>query len=271
LSPPAPYVRNVVAYSSGLPVHDDNPTYDAMLYFLQSYGVDCLDSRAILAESLLPRDLFTFKTDHHWTIDACFEVFRALVSKLNYEYGANLDPDGFYRDISNYNVRRYPKSSLGYLGQQTGAVFSGYDDFTLIWPNFPTEFHREKLTPSGHSEINGPVYDSLLNKDPIKYTSPSHAHDLFGTYTGTNGVFTWSKIINKMNPDGLKLLVIMDSFSLPLVVFLAPLFSEIHTIWPLLEKNRVDIDEYLDKNAFDYVVIEYHSDNINDTFINFFK
>jgi hypothetical protein len=270
---PLPIVqRGFSDYSPGIPPFDRNAEEDALLYYLQSYGVDCLDSRAILSRSGLPPDRWRFRTDHHMTIEANFEIFRALVEKMNDDYAANIDLTGFYRDIQNYNVRHYPGVFLGTLGARTGAVFSGFDDYTLIWPKFSTNFVREALYNS-EFELHGPFESVMLVPDNLGKDEDGYFSRMYGIYTGGH---SWARIINKLMPDGKKLFAIHDSHFISQSAFLAPLFGEIHMIWPLafsigLEKTNIEqyMREHIDE--FDYIIIELDAANINNDGFAFFE
>jgi hypothetical protein len=259
------YTRWTSKFSAGLPVLDLNPDQDALLYFLHAYGVDYLDSRAVLANSNVPPGKQIYKSDHHWTIEAGFEVFKALVEKLDGEYGANLDPTGFYRDINNYHVRNYRKSFMGSIAVRGGAIFSEADDFTLIWPKFKTDFRRETEHPTGRVTEDGPFEKSIIIP---KYLTTNLLNTSYATY---GEMVRWKKITNKMNPNGLKLLMINDSYSLPIIAFLAPMFGEIHSIWHATPESKVDIDRYIKENDFDYIIIQAYPGAFKDDSFYFAK
>jgi hypothetical protein len=261
------YVRGVSNFSSGLPANDANPDLDAMMYFLHAFGVDYLDSRSVLARSKIPARDHQYRTDHHWTIEASFEVFKALISKLNGEYGANLDPDGYYRDIDNYNVIYYPDSFLGSLGVKSGAAFSGVDGFTMIWPKFRTDFERVSEISSTITQKNGPLEETVL--DP-RYITTNFPY-LASLYTAYGEMPPFRKIRNRMKPDGLKLLMIHDSYSNPIISFLAPMFGEIHAIWPATPDGKFDIDKYISENDFDYIIIEIYPGSFGEEVFYFCK
>jgi hypothetical protein len=270
LNPLALVVRGHSRYSAGIPAYDENPDQEAMLFYLQSLGVDYLDGRESLENSSLPKSLYRFRTDHHWTIEASFEVFKSLVEKLDRDYGANLDPDGFYRDIGNYNVRKFPGSFLGSLGRRSGAVFSGFDDFTVIWPKFETEFVKEWRNTFGMNLSEGDITESLLSLE--RWSLPADAYNgatKYDTYAG----HIWAKITNKLKPNGPKLMMIHDSQAQPLYVFLAPLFSEMYLIWPEAPGEKENVEKYVREHAdeFDYVIVERAPSNWNEEGFDFFR
>jgi hypothetical protein len=79
-----------------------------------------------------------------------------------------------------------------------------------------------------------------------------------------------------LKPDGKRILAIHDSHFVAQSAFLAPLFGEIHMIWPLaftigMEKTDVElyVREHIDE--FDYIIIEFDAANINDDGFSFFE
>lgn len=267
LTPPDLYVWGTPEYDVGLPYRNANPLIDAFHDILRRRGVEFFDSRYALLDSDVSLDKIMFRTDHHWTIEACFEVFRSLVGRMEKRMDRGFDPEGFYRDPSNYGRRTYPSSFLGFLGRSTGIHFSGMEDFTIIWPRFEGEYSFEFIDRFGYTLREGPTEESLLFMDVLKPGDP-YGMTMFDFYLC--GIKSWGKIVNKRNPGGPRLLFIHDSFGPPLAAFLAPLFSEIHMIWPCAESFAVDIDKYLAEREFDLVVVELYPYNYNEAGMRFF-
>lgn len=267
LTPPDLYVWGNPEYDAGLPHRDANPMIDAFHDILRSRGVEFFDSRYALLDSGIPRDKIMYRTDHHWTSEACFEVFRSLVGRMETRFGRQLDPGGFHRNPANYGRRTYPASFLGFLGRSTGIHFSGMEDFTIIWPRFAGEYSVEYIDRFGYTLREGPTEQSLLFMDVLKPGDP-YGMTMFDFYLC--GIKTWAKVTNHNNPNGPKLLFIHDSFGPPLAAFLAPLFSEIHMMWPCAETFAIDIDKYIAERNFDFAVVELYPYNYNDAGMRFF-
>ncbi|MDR1566904.1 MAG: hypothetical protein LBS48_06465 [Treponema sp.] len=257
VNPPALHIRDKRQYPLGLPPQDVNHRQDSFLYWLSRYGVDSLDLRESLGEHDLPADRYFFNTDHHWRISTAFTAFGDIITWLNRQYGANLDPEGYVRDIRNYNVKVYENASLGSMGRRTGVVYSGLDDFEVIWPKFDlmTNFtYIGRFTePERMTVKTGPFSQSLIYLDVLQTEKP-YQTDFYSVYH--SGIKSHEMIINHNNPEAPRLLMIRDSFSLPLGVFMAPLFSEIHMMWPVSGEIRLDVEKYLQENVFDYIMVE---------------
>lgn len=267
LNPADLVIRGLTRFEPGMPYQDLNIMQDAFLNCLREYGVDFLDTRYSLLDNGLPLDKFAYKTDHHWTVEAAFEVFRDLVGALEDKYNAGIDPEGFYRDHNNYEFKTYPGIFVGSLGRTTGLVYSGLEDFTLIYPKFESEYTVEMIDLlQRYLRRSGPADKSIF------YTAALNIRDPYMMLPYSfylTGISAWVKIVNHKNPDGPKLLLIHDSYSTPLACFLAPLFSEIHMVWPLAA-NSIQVNQYMAENKFDYVVLELFSANISEEGMHFF-
>ncbi|MFZ2538359.1 MAG: hypothetical protein WAX04_05615, partial [Oscillospiraceae bacterium] len=113
INPPEKYVPHISEFDSGFPINDTNKTQDEFLMYLNNNDVQALDLRKPILESGLPYEKLFYKTDHHWTVEAAFIAFCAIVDDMESRYGLQLDPDGFYRDLNNYDKYYYPQSMLG--------------------------------------------------------------------------------------------------------------------------------------------------------------
>lgn len=256
LSPPDRVVKGVTRISRGVPFLDLNMAQDAFLDLLREYGVHYLDARtSLLDNDLDPKD-WIFKTDFHWTSAASFEAFRDLLSEMERLFGAKLDPDGKYRDPTNYNFRTYPQVFRGNLGESTGVVFGGCDDFTAIWPAFATEYEVEMVDPNlglqlKQGKAEETIYDASKLERPKDATRYYHPYNFY--FSGNK---SWAKVANMSNPNKPSLLLVHDPYGIPLASFLAPIFGEMHTIRFDADDFQVDIEPYLNDHKFDYVVVE---------------
>ena len=269
VNPPPVFQRGLPNdFAPGLPTHNLNPVQDAFLFYLRSLGVNYVDLRYTFADNLLPAERYIFQTDHNWTTEASFEGFRDTVAGLNAIFGSSFDPEGRYRDIENYYKSTFPDSFLGSFGQRTGASFSGFDDFTLIWPGFDTDITFEYVSSNTINMRTGDFAHALINSAYLPANGSSNPARMYASYLG--GLRPWSKIVNNNSPDAPRLLMIHDSFGLPLAAFLAPLFREIHMIWPAGIRDFT-IEDYLYQNQFDYVIVIINSVNLsNSAMFDFF-
>ena len=255
------YDRENSSYAADLPINDQNAISDAMLFYLQSYDVDYLDSRKVLKDSALQPEAYRYNTDIHWTVEASFQVFAALIEKLSLGYDLELDPDYFYRNPDNYSKTAYLQSYIGILGQRSGTPFSGWDDFLFIEPDFQTRFTFEYRKDNIDYTVTGDFKEALINHSYLDNGN------LYASYL--SGQTPWKRIYNELSQDGPRLLFVCDTFAMPLISFLAPIASEIHVICPSADRT-LDLEEYVMAFDFDFVFVEYYPGNITEDRFHFF-
>lgn len=195
-------------------------------------------------------DIF-FYTDHHWKPDSGLKATEIILDKLKSNYGFEFNSD--YTDINNYTVTTYKNHFLGSYGKKVGSYFTWYglDDFDLIIPKFETkmtEAHQNEPERTGKFEDTVLFLDHM-EKDP-------YIANAYSTYSG--GDFRLQIMKNELNPTGIKILLIRNSFSCVVAPFLALQASELHIVddregdYPSGE--IVDIAKYINQEKFDYVI-----------------
>lgn len=260
LNAPDPVAKGAGHLPSAMPYKNYNSAQDAFLYALREHGVPALDARyAPFAPGIFPKDVAP-KTAFLLRGESAFTVFSRLLEGLERQFAASLDPDGLYRDITNYTVLRYPDFFMGELGKETGPAFSGLDDFTTVAPAFATAFSYESLDMFGNfTKTEGSAEETILNPDALLYYENLYRLYPQSYYRHTNTA--WSKIRNTLNPDGPKILVIHDFYSAQIISHLAPVCAEVHTL-AYQENFSMSAAEYIRNNGFDYVVIAFFSQNL---------
>jgi hypothetical protein len=268
VNPPALYIRDRIEYSAGLPYRDYNHRVDGFLYRLQNNGVEYIDLRETLLKYNIPIQDFFYKTDHHWRFETAFNGFIDIIDYMNEKFDAGLDPDYFYRNINNYDQKTYPKASLGSLGKRSGIHFSGLDDFTVLIPKFETRYTdiMWHLDPVYRTPQTGTVMESMVVESVLNTTTP-YDSDFYSVYQG--GIKGSEMVVNHLNPQGPKILFIHDSMSMPLIFYMAPMFSEIHQIWTATQK-KTSIEKYIEENIFDYIIVESGEASLNYDNIYYF-
>ena len=247
---------------NGIPYNDFNSQMDELLLWNRRYGIDYIDFREVLKESGLSfYDMF-YRTDHHWTAYAAFLCFEELVNYMNEKFLANLDESGFYRDIDNYDMYWIEDKYLGSYGRNIGIEFlgMGLEDFQVIKPKFSFKIK--------YDGIMGDYEDTVLKKKVLNYSN-MYRSDMYNYYL--SAINDKDLIINKDNPDGLKIFFIRDSFSAPLIIDMIPFCSKIDCVW-----GKISTDDYVKKmieeQDYDYVILGYYPDNLSyPEFFQFFS
>ena len=268
--PPAKYDEAYTNFRAGMPVNDPGYIVDEMMFYLNRLGVETLDLREYMPNEEMPYEEAFFKTDHHWTIPAAFYATCVLTDKIEESFGEELDPEGFYTDITNYETITYYSGMLGSMGRKTGVNFSGVEDFTALWPRFSGQFTRESMMESGYrQEQEGSFSEVLMSTSVLTKTTDIYSDSQYSLYL--DGLRIYEKIVNEEKPDGCSIFFVRDSYFSPVMAFLAPMCGEIDAIWSLEETHELDIETYVKENTFDYVIIEIYPYNINSSAFNFFQ
>ena len=268
--PPGKYNEKYTEFRTGMPVNDPSYIVDEMMFYLNRMGVETLDMREKMPNEEIPYGEMFFKTDHHWTIPAAFNATQILTEKFKESFDEDLDPDGFYMDIANYEIVTYHAGMLGSMGRKTGVNFSEVEDFTALWPKFSGQFTRESMMDAGYrEEQEGNFAEVLMSTNVLTRKSDIYSDSQYSLYL--DGLRIYEKIVNEERPDGCSIFFVRDSYFSPVMAFLAPMCGEIDAIWSLEESDELDIETYLKENTFDYVIVEIYPYNINSSAFNFFR
>lgn len=258
-----PIDRSIGAKSSksGFPLEDNKYRYDAIDYFMQGYDIPYLNLNEMLAaETENPQGL-RYRTDSRWTIPTSFDAFCKIVTAVNDTAYINLDPDGQYTDLSNYKQTVYEQRFLGNLGRRAGAPFAGYDDFTLIVPEFPTSFTVTTHYFDEEAVVTGDFSKALLVSDHLN-AEDVYERPMYAAYLGGNAA---QRIIeNELKPYAPKVLVIGDSYMAPIASFLACAAGEVHYLWQYGNPAVENLEAYLIEEKFDVVLIGISSNMMRE-------
>lgn len=254
----------------GIPYNDLNAYADEVLRYFRRYDIDYMDYRDIfLQEKMTMQDIF-YRTDHHWNVPTAFFATGKFIEHLNEKYGAGLDADGFYRDISNYELETHQGIYMGSQGRDAGVAFSRQlDDFTYIIPKFDTNYrYKFRYRNKEKGEKEGDALHTLIDKKYLNY-SDVYTREMNNTYL--QGIVLTDQITNRLvrEGEGPSMLFIRDSYSSPLACFLAPMCHEIDLLWSLHFKVG-DVEKTLKAKKYDYVVIALAIDDFKDEAFPFF-
>lgn len=263
--PPSKVLAGVSDINREWPINNPNNRVDKFMMLLQQYGVNAIDLSPAMQKSGAELDELFFKTDHHWTPLAAFYGMSEVVEQMDRRFDVDLDPEGYYRNLDNYNSCTFEQVFLGSTGRNTGAVYSGLDDYQLLWPACDMEFTWMNLEDD--KEQSGTLVEALLN--------PSVLADIEDIYdSNTNRVYMdqvvdRDKIINHSRPDAPKITALRDSYFTPMACFLAPMCSEINMLWTR-NSEGIDMEEFIRESEFDYVILEVYPYNLDEVSFDFF-
>lgn len=227
---------------------ENNPNIraDELLDILSKNDVITLDLRTYLGENPVQIEEYFYKTDHHWNADGSFHAFQLIMEQLH-EINDNIDYS--FAVGSRWERHILENWFLGSLGKRTGIIYAGVDP--LIWyiPAFSTEMSC--IIPEDCEILKGEFDDALIRK---KYINEKNyfKSDPYSIYIGGNHPYV--KHLNPNAPNKKKVLLIKDSFAVPVQAFMSTEFSELEVIDPRLF-NESSIADFCKWNKPDLVIM----------------
>ena len=229
---------------------------NSFLAQLESQGVSRLDLRTpfrdYIYEGFSQQDLF-FNTDHHWTIPAALKATGIIATNLQEELGIPIDPSVYEEE--NYTFETQKDSFVGSMGRRVGILYGGKDDFTLVLPKFPTDIQLREREYGVTTETRGSFEESVLVKENLE--DPELTANRYAAYHGDNEELVF---IN-LNVEKGKILIIKDSFGVPVYSFLSLGVHEVRALDPRLYKGS--ILEYAKEYQPEVVIFLYNVDSLN--------
>lgn len=258
---PDKYIDGESEYREGIPYWDRNEELDLVCEEMVEQGISCVDTRDYLEEIWKwTQEPIFFDTDHHWRIKPGFYMAGVLMDEMDETWDGELNPDGFYSDIDNYNVYTYEDCFLGSIGRETGVIYAGLDDIDLIYPKYETYFvHRYKSTADSEVKtVEGEFIHSILDIYNLNNTDSIYVSDKYSIYL--DSVNTEDYITNNMQEEGPRVLIVRDSFMAPTAAFLASACSEMDMVWSM--RYTGDLEQLISEGNYDYVIVELGSSNL---------
>lgn len=240
-------------YASCLPVgveDSSNSNADALLAGLTGAGVPALDLREWFYEEGIDQYSLFFKTDHHWTPEAAFTAFTQIIKTMEADWGITVD--SFYTDPEHYETRTYEDWFLGSRGKRVGLYYGGVDDISVLYPSFETQMSlnvpSEEIFRSGSFQEVIFDYANIEEKDYFE-KNPYHV------YIGDEYPFV--RHSNPSAPCEKKLLIVKDSFVLPVQAYLSLCFTQVDVIDLRLYEEK-SLYEYIEETGPDMVLVMYN-------------
>ncbi|MBQ7578013.1 MAG: hypothetical protein IJT21_07105 [Synergistaceae bacterium] len=225
-----------------------NQNADNFLQMLGDYGVKYYDMREILHDQGMNHHEAFFITDHHWKPETGLWAAREILKFLRNGYKWPVNPE--ILNPENFDYVIYRDWYLGSYGQKITLVRAKPEDFTMIYPKFDTllklEIPDKKINISGDFRI---IYDmKQLNEKDYYSLSPYQAY----MYGGRPIV----KIENLLAHNEKKLMMVYDSFSLPVIPFMALDIKHIEAID--LRQFNGSLETYIKRNKPDLIIAIYY-------------
>lgn len=221
---------------------------DMYVQELKEQGKNVIDLR----ESKYNVNTF-YKTDHHWTVESAFNanlIIKEYISQSQNAYEIETD-----NKIEDYKKVTKQNSLLGSYGIRVGQYFAGKDDYSVMIPEFNTQYIYEAYD-TNHKKVaekEGPYEDVFIEKsylDNPDYLNKYNTYILDGTIE--------ARAINKTSNNDTKVLLIGDSFSRPLFTFLSDGVYEIRFLDAQEGRYNDSFKDYIDEYNPDILLIMYN-------------
>lgn len=225
---------------------------------LQTNGCEVLDMRNRLAATVDDVSRNFYVADHHWRIEAAFGVFPAVVDRMLSILGQDGKDVSQLVDSRNWLCQTREDLFLGSWGRRVGRFFAGLDDISWYEPKFNT--HLSCAVPRVELITVGKFSDALVRSAGFLdgRLSP-HANNAYCLYVGGNFPLVMHR--NASAPSHARILMVVDSFALPVQAFLSTVFSEIDVL-DLRSFGEMPLCDYVDAYGPDLVVFLYNPGSI---------
>jgi len=203
-----------------------NETANELLEELRDNQVKTLDLQPYLSETPEQLKKYFFATDHHWNYTGAFVGFQKVTEELSQLFPER-NIDLTYTQWDQWESHTIEDHFLGSTGKRVGVFFGGVDDLTYYTPKFETEMSC--AVPKYRDLFKGDFTAANMRQEFLD------KRDYFGmnaycAYIG--GDYPLVQHRNANAPSDLKILVIKDSFVLPVQSYLSTVFQEIDVIDP---------------------------------------
>lgn len=223
-----------------------NENSNILLGLLKDEAVDLLDLRPFVAETPQMIEEYFYRTDHHWNYTGAFVGMQEIANKL-----CEIFPQGDikYADFDYWSMHCLENWSLGSYGKRVGRFYAGLDPLIYYTPNFDTDM---SLTIPSRIVFNSGTFTEAIVQD--HYIETPNIYKDYCNYIYLGHDYDLVKYRNRHAPNDLRILIIKDSFSIPIQSFLSTMYSEIDALDPRYF-TECGIAEYIERTVPDIVIM----------------
>jgi len=213
---------------------------------LDGIGVDYLDLRLLIWENGWDYSSLFYNTDHHWTQKTALWATSEIAAFLNERHNFNIDEQMY--ELSSYDEEVFPDLFIGSYGRAVTTAYCEPEDFSLLYPKFPTQLSFK--IPKISVDLSGP-FEVSYNLSHLK-TANIYSRLCYSAFA--YGDYPLVQFHNELDSSGKRILVIKNSFADPLIQFLSlgteyldvlDLRHYEHSSLKFIEENRPDIVIFL--------------------------
>lgn len=208
-----------------------------------------LDIRRLSSiKEIEPAERFYY-TDHHWSIQACFNTYLELIDYINSEKILTEKIVSYSK--SDFEDKTIPDSFLGSYGIKVGKYYAGKDDFSYKRPVFKTDMVFTSITQDGKVLLSksGSWDEALMDQSLLEDANYNNKYAAF-----LNQGSIENRIENKEAGNDEKLLLIAHSYGRPLAQYLSLNFAEVRMLDPQEDRFNGNYLDYIEHYDPDIVV-----------------
>lgn len=225
-----------------------NENKEELLAYLEEEKVDVLNLSPYLSETKELIETYYFKTDHHWNNTGAFVAFQQICEKI-----AGLFPEQewnkSYTEFEQWESHTLENWFLGSRGKRVGTWFAGTDDFTWYTPLFETEMSC--AIPKHRQMFFGNFEEANMRQKYLEEKS-YFGDNTYVTYLG--GDYPLVQHRNHKASADIKVLLIKDSYAIPVQVFMSTIFAEVDVVDPR-HLTECTVAEYISRTEPDVVLL----------------
>ena len=233
-------------------VNEGNNNANQLIEHLENNNVNVLDLRTDMADTPEHIKEYFYDTDHHWNPIGAFHAFQEISKYLQGMY-PDEEINGYYQDIENWDIHRKEDWFLGSRGKRTGTYFAGVDDLIWLTPKFDTEMSFANIY---RGDFYYGDYETANIREEYINEKDYFNRNAYCVYIG--GDFPLTKHRNSYAPVDMKILIVKDSFVLPLESYFSTVFKEVDVI-DLRHYTAGTLDEYILESNPDLVIMNFNT------------
>ncbi len=214
---------------------------------MASRGVSVLDLRSDLSANAGQLDMYQYyRTDHHWSPDGAIAGYDLIMRRMKL---MDSSLTAAHTAVVQWDRHLIERWFLGSIGRRVGSLYAGVDPLVWYTPRFETEMScavpdRRYFYIGSFEQAN--IRERFIEKADYFHMNP------YCVYIG--GDYPLVKHRNAKAPNRCRVLIIKDSYALPVQAFLSTEFMELDVIDPR-HYDWSSIAEYCEWTQPDFVVM----------------
>lgn len=234
-----------------------NDNLDQFVDALNQNGVETLDLRNWISSEQEQIDQYFYVTDHHWNPDGAFVGFQKITAHIQNVF-PQISIDDKVLEKDSWTQHKLPNWFLGTHGKRVGSYFAGTDDLIWYTPNFKTE--SSCAVPIRKAIYKGDFIDANIRMEYTVGRNYFYSNPYLIYIGGDYGLVQHRSMSAQAN---LKLLVIKDSYMLPIQAYLSTAFKEIDVI-DLRHYTEGTLMQYIENTNPDMVIMMYSDSSLGN-------